>query len=96
MDKDADIPLGFSEMHHIELFGSVTPKSPGVKKLIHSVKQLIKMSTEQKGYIGTLKESDWVVSQVNSATSEMKNLVLQIGVFVVHLIKKLHKAYLDI
>lgn len=79
LDKDADIPLGFSEMHHIELFGPVTPKSPGVKKLIRSVKQLLRMPTEQVGYVGTLKENDWVVSRADSATSELKNLVSQIG-----------------
>ena len=79
LDEDADIPLGFSEMHHIELFDSITPKSPGVKKLIHSVKQLLRMPTEQVGYAGTLKENDWVISQADSATSELKNLVSQIG-----------------
>ncbi|GAB6191434.1 toll/interleukin-1 receptor domain-containing protein [Desulfocastanea catecholica] len=79
LDEDADIPLGFSEMHHIELFGSITTKSSGVKKLIHSLKQLLRMPTKQEGYAGTLKENDWVVSQTDSATSELKNLVSQIG-----------------
>jgi hypothetical protein len=79
LDEDADIPLGFSEMHHIELFGSVTPESRGIKKLIQSVKQLLRMPTEQVGYVGTLKENDWVVSQADSATAELKHLVSQIG-----------------
>jgi hypothetical protein len=79
LDEDADIPLGFSEMHHIELFGPITPNSPGVKKLIHRLKQLLRMPTEQVGYGGTLKENDYVVSQADSATSELKNLVSQIG-----------------
>ena len=81
LDEDAEIPVGFSEMHHIELFGQVRLESLGVKRLIKSIDQLVSMPTKQLSDPGTLEDNDWVVSEADSATAEIKTLVSKIGDF---------------
>ena len=78
LDLEAMVPVGFSEMHNIEIFGEFDPKSSNAKTLVRNIKRVLKVPAEI-GHAGTLADNDWIVSQTDSATAELRRLVSKIG-----------------
>jgi hypothetical protein len=77
LDSTARIPVGFTELHHLDLT-SWDQTDAQLHPLIDRVQALVSRGPSKNRYQSTLANGDWVVQQSTSIVSELRGLTAQI------------------
>jgi hypothetical protein len=78
LDSEARIPVGFTELHYVDLTGGKSESDDAFRRLVARARKLVERSAAQPAQ-GTLMDDQWVVDQSMRAAKELRQVAEKIG-----------------